>query len=222
MLEIFISRFILLHEFGHIFNGHCKYLAGSSTEKFNFMPMHFNEINEVKRNITALDIRTLEMDADAFAATQGFEHVLFLYKNFSAEVMIQNMNLVEVFYWWSFALRSHFLLCEDHFMDNNYDINMKHLPSSARWSLIWGTMDAILHRGQALGGLDTEQVYKELTKGAFDAERVFNDIKLTSYGWLNEIAENKKFRDYSIAVNRNWDILKSRIEGVSRLFLYEA
>lgn len=27
LLEIFVSRFILLHEFGHIFNGHCNFIA---------------------------------------------------------------------------------------------------------------------------------------------------------------------------------------------------
>lgn len=139
LLEIFVSRFIILHELGHILNGHCKLLA----EKFTliglkYIPLYYFEKDKSLDDETSLNIRTLEMDADAFAATQSIYHLIYLYKNFEHQVKI-DMEPYDIFYWWSFALRSHFLICEDQFIDLYYYKKMTHLPSTARWTLIYNS-----------------------------------------------------------------------------------
>lgn len=113
MLETFISRFIFLHELGHILNGHCKLLANKMHDTSYFMPMYYNDNNKPENETEALDIRTLEMDADAFAATQSMIHLSYLYDHSEKEIEVPYMEPQDIFYWWAFAIRSHFLICED-------------------------------------------------------------------------------------------------------------
>ena len=90
LLEIFASRFIVLHEFGHVFNGHCNYLAAElQFENRDGFYMYFDEHGSAINEKDSLNIRTLEMDADAFAATQSMSHLCFLYENFDKEVNIK-------------------------------------------------------------------------------------------------------------------------------------
>lgn len=60
MLETFISRFIFLHELGHILNGHCKLLANKMHDTSYFMPMYYNDNNKPENETEVLDIRILE------------------------------------------------------------------------------------------------------------------------------------------------------------------
>lgn len=117
LLDIFVSRFILLHEFGHIFNGHCKFV--SEKLELNAMSMYFDDQDGNYSEEKALILRTLEMDADAFAATQSIRHIFFLYKNFEEQVTVQ-IEKEDLFYWWAFAIKSHFMTCEDITSDYYY------------------------------------------------------------------------------------------------------
>ena len=222
LLEVFVSRFILMHELGHIFNGHCSYLADNNKSGLNYMPMYFNEEEEQEKHISALDIRTMEMDADAFAATQGFQHVLHLYNHFATDVMVQGILPLDLFFWWMFALRSHFLLCEDHFMDHQYYREMSHLPSSARWNLVMGSIDSILHTNAFDIDVDVEKIYDKLVNGAIGAEKIFNEIKFTSYSWREALERDKDdFIEYGSEVQANWKQLRDKLEDYSRLYLYD-
>lgn len=219
LLEIFVSRFIILHELGHILNGHCKLLA----EKFTliglkYIPLYYFEKDKSLDDETSLNIRTLEMDADAFAATQSIYHLIYLYKNFEHQVKI-DMEPYDIFYWWSFALRSHFLICEDQFIDLYYYKKMTHLPSTARWTLIYNSalnvIDLIYVEEQE------KKMFKELIiAGAEDAEAKFNSIKYTNYSWVNEINDNIQYVDYKNEINKNWEKLKIQLEEYSRLELF--
>ena len=77
------------------------------------MPMYYNDNNKSENETEVLDIRTLEMDADAFAATQSMIHLSYLYDHSEKEIEIPYMEPQDIFYWWAFAIRSHFLICED-------------------------------------------------------------------------------------------------------------
>ena len=67
-------RFIILHEFGHLFNGHCNFLCSLNHDK-NFKLKMIN--NNKKDYAYALCERTLEYDADSFAATQSILYSFF-------------------------------------------------------------------------------------------------------------------------------------------------
>lgn len=219
LLEIFVSRFIILHELGHVLNGHCVFLANKcNVTGLKYIPVYYSGNEVLLNEESALDIRTLEMDADAFAATQSILHVLFLYKNFESQVEIK-MKPHDIFYWWSFAVRSHFLMCEDQFMDNNYYKKMTHLPSNARWTLIYNSTLEVIGSCNLID--QEKKMFKALiTKGAIDAEGKFNSIKFSDYNWINEIAKNRQFSNYRDEVNINWEKLKGQLQKYARLPLF--
>lgn len=221
LLVIFVSRFILMHELGHLFNGHCKYLAQFNKNEFNYIPMYYDGNYDLNNKISALDVRTMEMDADAFATTQAFMHISSLYNNFSTEVQIQNMQPMDLYFWWAFAIRSHYILCEDRFADNHYYPTMKYLPSCARWSLVWGSVDAILESNPSYNRFNKKRVYNELLNGALCAESMFNQLKYTSYNWVNQINGNDLFIQYADEVKTHWKSLREHLDPYSRLYLYK-
>lgn len=221
MLEIFVSRFIFLHELGHVFNGHCKLVAAQKFSQMSFMPMYYDDSFEKKiKEKEALDIRTMEMDADAFAVTQSMRHLLYLYKNFETEVEIKAMKPQELFYWWSFSIRSHFLVCEDGCLDKEYDKRMTHLPSNDRWILIF--FSAIKMCKYFKVSEEEKKIFEhEITRGADEAEKVFNRLKYTNYNWKEEAKSNFQWVEYCDEINRNWDKLRIQLDEYSRLPLYE-
>lgn len=215
LLEIFVARFVLLHEMGHLFNGHCEYLS-KKEEGFKYMPMYSENI----KKDCALNRRTMEMDADAFAVTRSFFHLIYLYQNFEEKVYCTFLEPMELFYLWSFAIRSHFLVCEDTFMDTNkFSTKMCHLPSSARWIMIANTFIDIA-KSLNPNELNVERVQEEFMKGAIDAEKVFNTIKYTKYSFIEQLNDNEEFRYYSEEVNRNWENIVDEVEQFSRVTLF--
>lgn len=221
MLEIFVSRFIFLHELGHILNGHCKLLANKTHDTAYFMPMYYNDNNKPENETEALDIRTLEMDADAFAATQSMTHLLYLYEHSEEEIRVPYMEPLDIFYWWAFAIRSHFLICEDTFGDSAlYNKWITHLPSNARWTMIYSSVTEVIDFYNK--SREEKRLFKKkITEGALDAEIKFNNIKLTNYNWGEQIQNNGQYLKYSREVNANWEMLKKELGEYTRLPLYE-
>lgn len=220
LLEIFVSRFITLHELGHILNGHCKLLAKLSQKETYFMSMYYIDKNMESNEKEALDIRTMEMDADAFAATQSMNHLLYLYDNFETEVDLANMSKQELFYWWAFAIRSHFLVCEDRFADSKYNPKMKHLPSVARWTLVYNSIISLLdyfNKSQQ----EIQSFKNNIYRGTIDAEIKFNNIKFTNYNWIKEIYSDKEYKKYIDEINDNWSKVKMQLEEYARLPLFQ-
>ena len=97
LLVIFVSGFIILHELGHILNGHCKLLAHMQQQKTCFIPMYYNKKKKSVDDKEALNIRTREMDADACATTQSIYHLVFLYDDFEKQVKVSNMGTQDIF-----------------------------------------------------------------------------------------------------------------------------
>lgn len=221
LLEIFVSRFIIMHEFGHIFNGHCKFVTEEmNLSKLNGFSMYFNEEDLQFDERDSLDVRTLEMDADAFASTQSINHLFFLYENFDKQVNIQ-ISKESLFYWWAFAIRSHFLVCEDKFMDTAYYRKMSHLPSVARWTLIYFSAIKILDLVCCKTLFDKGKIKSMLTQGAFDAERLFNQIKYSNYDWIKEIESSADYITYTDELNHNWNEIQKKLQKYARFPLFQ-
>lgn len=151
--------------------------------------------NMRRQNISALDIRTMEMDADMFAVTQSILHLLFLHRNFNSQVQCEGIKPMDLFYWWAFAIRSHFLLCGDRLADTNrYSEDMKHLPSNARWGMIVNTAVEIIENVINPTVLNTSEACGKFFRGAKEAEVVFNELKFTSYSFYDELYENGQYK----------------------------
>lgn len=219
LLEIFVSRFILLHELGHIFNGHCKFVTDITNGEMDFIPMHYigkKELNEKQ----ALDIRTLEFDADAFAVTQSIMHIVSIYSDFEKQVDIKDMEPEDLFYWWGFAIRSHFLVCEDSYIKKGYSKKMTHLPSVARWTQVCVIATELIDEYNILEG-KKKCFNQKIIDGSIEAERVFNDIKYTRYNWENQMISDEYYTEYKKEIDENWNNVKKILEKYARLPLWE-
>lgn len=225
LLNIFVTRFILTHELGHLLNGHCRYLNSRRFGSMQYIPIFYNGINENTSDISALDWRTLEMDADAFAATDNFRNLVLLYNKFEDKVDSKlNIKPIDLFYWWAFAIRSNFLLMQHLCNDNYYKHDMRHLPSVARWSLIISSIDELIDRQEYLisyrNSDSKEKILKTIIEGSTYAENYFNQIRSTEYNWIKEVMENKDYNEYVTEINANWENIKSELINFSRLPLH--
>jgi len=178
-------------------------------------------------DISALDWRTLEMDADAFAATDNFRNLVLLYNKFEEKVDSKlNIQPIDLFYWWAFAIRSNFLLMQNIFNDNYYKQDMTHLPSVARWSLIIGSIDGIINKEVYLisyrDGDSKEKIMKTIIEGSRYAENYFNQDFFTEYNWIAEVIKDKDYKEYVTEIHMNWENIKSELRNFSRLPLYNS
>lgn len=227
LLNIFVSRFIFTHELGHLLNGHCRYLNSKRGDSLQCIPIFHNDIDANTGDISALDWRTLEMDADAFAATDNCRNLILLYNNVEEKVD-SNLNIqpIDLFYWWSFAIRSNFLLMQYKLNDNYYKKDMKYLPSVARWSLIIGSINDIISRHIDIinyrNGDSKEKIIKSIINGCIYAEKYFNKNFFTEYNWSTEILEDEDYNEYVTEIHINWEDIKSELRDFSRLPLYNS
>lgn len=227
LLNIFVSRFILTHELGHLLNGHCRYLNSKRFGSVQYIPIFYNDTDKNTSDISALDWRTLEMDADAFAATDNFRNLVLLYNKFEEKVDSKlNIQPIDLFYWWAFAIRSNFLLMQNIFNDNYYKQDMTHLPSVARWSLIIGSIDEIINKEVYLisyrDGDSKEKIMKTIIEGSIYAEKYFNQKFFTEYNWIAEVIKDKDYKEYVTEIHINWENIKSELRDFSRLPLYNS
>lgn len=227
LLDIFVARFILTHELGHLLNGHCRYLNSKYDGSIQYIPMFYNETDGKSSDISALDLRTLEMDADAFAATDNFKNLVLLYNKFEEQVD-SNLNIkpIDLFYWWSFAIRSNFLLMQNILNDTEYKENMTHLPSVARWNLIIASIDTIISSGiykiNYRNGDSEEKIINKILQGCIYAEKYFNGRFLTECNWITEIEENKDYNKYITEIKSNWENISRKLRCFARLPLYNS
>ena len=59
-----------------------------------------------------------------------------------------------------------------------------------------------------------------ICSAALDAERKFNEIKMTHYSWIEEIQRSDYFKEYIEEVNNNWKKIKVFLNEYTRLPLY--
>jgi len=227
LLTIFVSRFILTHELGHLLNGHCAYICTAyEHEDMQYIPMFDENRNTKSGTISPLDYRTMEMDADAFAATDSFRNLIHLYECFEDRVDVGlNLRPMELFHWWSFAIRSHFLISQRILKDEEYRADRTHLPSVARWSLIWGSISGLIENGiykiNYRDGDDEQKLVQSLVHGCLYAEARYNDQFKTHYHFVEEIAGNEEYLHYVNEVQENWKTLRQKLMPYARLPLYD-
>lgn len=215
LLTIFCARFILSHEIGHLFNGHCDYVR-SESKFLKYLPMVPQNEMVIDEEITALDYRTLEMDADAFAATDSYQELIILYNFFEEKVDLElNIRPKDLFFWWAFAIRSQTLITQDLEKKDCFK-DMPNLPSVVRWTKISGVFLKCLESGiwkiQYKKGDNEDALLQEFVNGCKDAERIFNEINNTDYDWIKEIQNSHLYDEISEEVHDNWLKLREKLE----------
>ena len=176
----------------------------------------------------ALDLRTLEMDADAFASTASFDHVSTMFtKRHEFDYWFKYLDdPVDIFLLWSFSVQSIFLLME-YSSRSTYEEITRYLPNSAR---------AVLTFSSALETLDHYRISDILTWddqlcdrflqkmrcGIQLAEQVFNLLYNTDYHFLEETKDNPLYFKYTEEVSSHWNSnLRKKLEPFARAQLYD-
>ncbi|MGQ9006136.1 hypothetical protein [Bacillus sp. FSL R5-0523] len=227
LLTIFVSRFIITHELGHLLNGHCEFLYSKDKKNIQYISMFEKDKNQTTKTISPLDFRTLEMDADAFAATDNCRNLILLYELFEEKVDSDlNIKPIDLFYWWSFAIRSNFLITQRILNDEEYKVDKTHLPSVARWILILGSMLNIIesdtYKINYRVGDSKEKLLQSFVNGFVYAEKCYNEIFYTNYNCIEETINSEDYVHYASATQRNWENLRSELDIFSRLPLYKS
>lgn len=214
-------RFVFTHEVGHIVNGHTRLMNDLYMNSKIYMRM------EKSNNIVqyCLDRRTLEMDADAAAATSSIDNILILYEQDKAGLEdMQIYSIESLLELWGFSIACVFLLFELN-CRTNYDLKSYYLPNSARYILaIDAARQTLLSykRNKVISyTMDVGMYDKAVTKGLIEAENLFrlysDDLSLSK----DLLSNRDKFEIFSKEVNENWDKnLRERLNKYSRTVLF--
>lgn len=162
--------FIVEHEFYHLFNGHIDWLNKTT---------NFNALGEVGAsaipNLSALNLQTLEMDADCNGAT----HTLLTIFRARPEVCLSNphMNTYEdATFAIHFALYCIFRIFNTKRIDLTIDMldYGDHPPAVMRQFMIAATMHSRLFDNKSVSEFITEERFATAASGALiEAERAF-------------------------------------------------
>lgn len=215
----YIERFIITHEMGHIFNGHTEYMG----QEYNLKKFSMFFKSSVT-NKMALDIRTLEYDADSFAATETALYLIDSYNNFE-EIVSDKLLMYpkNIFFWWFFSIRLFFLILEYELNDFFYNDEITYLPSVHRFSTIFSTVFEILEfadKNKIITYRDEDSLISfayEIERGINDAETFFNKNKKTDYNWSETLNSDTNYSEYLKEIKSNWAKISSEIEKYSRM-----
>lgn len=244
VLIIFVNRFILVHEFGHLFNGHCDYNNYISDKKNPIKMVYLSrnsdenlsEENSKMIDSDGLEVeRSMEMDADSFAVTRSMFHLVGLSMKFDEKAGISILKKEDIFFWWAFSIASFFMIIKnprlltgqiedfekeefDYLEDYNYKT---HLPSSARIAMAVNTAVEVLQRYfNEVEFLDITKAKKDMYVGTNCAQIIFNSINGTNYCLSEQLLENENLCRYFQEVHETWKELRNKLEPFSRLKLY--
>ena len=230
-MSLFLStlaiRFIITHEFGHLFNGHSDFIKKLYAIPKNEMVLK-SKIPSMQDSY-ALDRRTMEMDADACAATYSIDNIIELYKSYDDDAFGYLYAKLDkkstLFKLWSFSVHSIFLIFED-FAKSDYSPNSYYLPNEARailaFSAAFNALDNFRKHG--IFKCDDEE-YKEINKkiidGILEAERFINRKFGKQYNYIASTTGDTKYVKYSNEVLDYWNnTLRAKLEEYSRTPLY--
>lgn len=196
LLSTFVSRFMLTHELAHIIMGHCSYIG--KKESYQATISFSNTM--IKDDNTSLDLRTLEVEADEFAATDCLEHIITRYHRFEKEhqkhFMFEAKNL---FLLWSYAIRTNFILMEaktgDRKYVEKYNEKIGHLPSLIRWELFLKKISILIDEEtfpiKYKNGDTKKVILEQIAAGSRLAEQYYEEARGNTHSWLETIQQNE-------------------------------
>lgn len=200
LLSTFVSRFILTHELAHIILGHCSFISNKENQSAS---ISFSS-TMIEDGKTSLDLRTLEVEADEFAAIDCLEHLITRYHKFEEEHQKNFMfEAKTIFLLWAYSIRTNFILMEsitgDRKYVETYNEKLAHLPSVVRWELFLKKI-ATLIEGDVFpikykNGDSKDAILEQIVMGAKLAEQYYEDARGDKHYWLETIEQNKSTID---------------------------
>lgn len=215
-------RYINNHELGHLLNGHV-FLGKEKTGRYEIAMAD----KKMYPGFSPLDRRTIEMDADAFAATQGIINIIEIFKkkedfDFYLKIIGDPLRLFEL---WAFAIHSIFLLFERLYGPTEYNKNALYLPFIARQRLNLGSaMNAL--RNHIEGGFfdygksNYDLIMKSFSKGIRLSEEYFNELFKTRYYYFASTSDDIDYIEFTNEVLEHWKTLKEDLDKYARTTLY--
>lgn len=203
-------KFIFLHEIGHLFNGHVSLYKASSSD---YSKKLFMTLLNFDTNLTALDFRTMEMDADAFAITNLIDDIIELWKN-DDRLKAFCSNLQDLFYLIAFTLNILLLMVQD---ENTKDISTTNTNQ----------LDFLNRIIFSVGSFKTNVLYKFKEKidiNNFDnvmnaalkkSTIYYNTIYRKEQSWFDDNSSN--ISKNHTEISSNWKSLRKRLLPLSRL-----
>lgn len=229
LMALLASRYICAHELGHLLNGHA-YLLNTlyGTQSIKMIEKSETSLpNEKIKLDYALDRRTLEMDADAFATTVGIINITGILQQ--KETFSEYLDILEspyqIFELWAFAIHSVFMQFELA-CPSNYDKKCFYLPNEARQILNFGsvneTIDLLIGEGAFQCSEAEKNVIMEYVgQGIHEAERYFVSVYNMKYASVEQNMRNQSFIDYVDEVRCHWDNdLRHKLKKYARAILY--
>ena len=214
-------RFIFAHEVGHIVNGHTRLMNDLYMNSKIYMRM------EKSNNVVqyCLDRRTLEMDADAAAATNSIDNILMIYDQEKKGLEdMQIFSIEDLLELWGFSVVCVFLIFESG-CKTSYDSKSYYLPNDARYILaIDAARQTLLsyNRNKLMSyTVDVNNYDNAVVKGLIEAEKLFQLFSEDLTFSKSFMKNCDKFMFFSNEVNNNWDNnLRLRLEQYSRTVLF--
>ncbi len=207
LIMTFINRFIICHEFGHLFSGH--YEQFKKVIKMNFIPMQmtgdeWSRVPEDKK----LDINTMEWDADSFAATDSMRELLFLWENYDTQVQYKDcISRKGLFFWWGFSVALIFHWISEMDCYRLYDNEILYTPRDRMINTLNVALDCI---NNLFDNNTPESTRKEMSsnivRGACEAEELYSKYKKRDSIWIKEDTD---MSDSGLSIiEENWKKLK--------------
>lgn len=230
LISMLAFRYIFAHELGHLLNGHSYLLKTLYGTKHIDMILKnvLSKFSERKNEEYALDRRTLEMDADAFAATFSMNNLIGLYQQQEKNRWYFDLldNPIQIFELWAFAIHNIFMLFE-LIAPSNYDKLSFYLPNEARQilnlSAAESTIDGMRQRGNfKCTDIEKKKIIRAFSEGISKAEYFFNNTFNTKFDFINKVSISSEYEDYANEVENHWDKnLRFKLKKYARCILYD-
>lgn len=214
IIVVFVYRFIICHEFGHLFRGHFEHFFNCARNNMGFIPMEFSGcISRDMLDQSKKDIYTMEWDADCFASIESMRELLFLYGNYDTQVKKPDRSVPkELFLWWGYSVAILLHKIQALYFEEYEKRNIIYTPIVRMRNITNSALEALDIITDGLYSIDEINEMKRLiSKGVILAEELIIHYEKTDYGWSNNSEEDIR-EALSILIN-NWDMLKNVLKN---------
>lgn len=136
LMSMISIKFVILHELGHLYNGHVALHKVSTNAKYKELYMTFQGVDS---SLTRIDYQTMEMDADAFAMTNLIDHIVEVW-NSNKNFFTYCPTFSDLMYLITFTLNILFLLIKDENSQIFSSKDTNQLDYEIRFSLLVGSL----------------------------------------------------------------------------------
>jgi len=208
-LSMFAIKYIILHEIGHLYNGHIFLVLKNVS-----LSSQISMLNNKNFSIKALDLQTMEMDADAFAISRLIDESLVMIEKDKLLLSVLD-NKLEIYFLLIYAIHCLFLLIKEEQNGNN----LSHLPRLVRdmINLDCAKTNIIFKANNIITGKKfMEMAYSSY----FEAEQNYNIVfnKITNMDEINECTNPQVLNNVKM-VEANWVVLKEKLKPYARIRL---